>query len=343
MADLDLALASPATARMRDWVEHSPWLDRIRQGIGMRSNLSFAPLGLAASLKSLAPGSSDQGLALMQGHFTFAGQRVTSAPGRIFDCEPPSLAWREALYRLDWLQDLVATDQQLARLTARNLLKAWHSKVLPHLPAPLAARALINLSHAAPFIVEHASADFCSAFAHGIGLLCRKMASRWPKSATSSLDCAVALVTATTAFKISPKVRDLAHARLAKALDLIILPDGGHQSRNGGRLVDLALDLVPLRNSLEAAHRVVPPALNAGLERLLPMLRLLSMGDGGLTGLQGTTPRADRPCRTLGRRHQPRPAADHGASCGLCPPRLPAGCCRCRHRCSPELPEHLGL
>lgn len=294
MSDLEHALAWRAPTVLQDWVgSGSHWLHKAQQLLGRKAGARFAPRGLACEVRSLRAGSKQRGLAILQGHFEFAGHRVTDAPGRIFAHLPPSPSWWDQLVRLDWLNDLVATDQELARLAARRLVLAWAAEALPRLSTAQAARALINLSCTATFVIETAPAEICSEFALVIDGLCRRMARRWPTPPALALDKAIALTTATTAFKVSATARSQAHAQLAKSLEQVIQPDGGHVSRNVSKLVDIALDLVPLRISLQSSRSAVPPALNAAIERILPMLRLMCMGDGGLACLQGAAPRTD--------------------------------------------------
>ena len=50
-------------------------------------------------------------------------------------------------------------------------------------------------------------------------------------------------------------------ARLIDELERQILPDGGHISRNPGALIELLLDLLPLRQVFTARNVAPPPAL----------------------------------------------------------------------------------
>ena len=78
-----------------------------------------------------------------------------------------------------------------------------------------------------------------------------------------------------------------------------ILPDGGHASRNPATLLKLLLDLVPLRSAIIAAREPLPQRLNAGLERMLPMLRFFSHGDDGLAVIQGVADPSVREMRAV--------------------------------------------
>jgi uncharacterized heparinase superfamily protein len=80
--------------------------------------------------------------------------------------------------------------------------------------------------------------------------------------------------------------------RLVEELQRQILPDGGHVSRNPGTLIELLVDLLPLRQAFAARNVVPPPALINAIDRMMPMLRFFRHGDGnfGLFNGMGPTP-----------------------------------------------------
>ncbi len=71
-----------------------------------------------------------------------------------------------------------------------------------------------------------------------------------------------------------------------------ILPDGGHISRNPGALIELLIDLLPLRQTFAARNIAPPPALLNAIDRMMPMLRFFRHGDGSIAlfnGMSGTS------------------------------------------------------
>ena len=82
-----------------------------------------------------------------------------------------------------------------------------------------------------------------------------------------------------------------------KELDRQILPDGGHISRNPEALVELLLDLLPLRQCFVARDRAPPKELTDAIDRIMPMLRFFRIGDGTLARFNGCGPTADRRAR----------------------------------------------
>ena len=82
------------------------------------------------------------------------------------------------------------------------------------------------------------------------------------------------------------QVRNAAR-KLSDELQRQILPDGGHISRNPGALIELLLDLLPLRQTFAARNIPPPPALLNAIDRVIPALRLLRHGDSSLALFNG--------------------------------------------------------
>ncbi len=79
--------------------------------------------------------------------------------------------------------------------------------------------------------------------------------------------------------------------QLARELDLQIGPDGGHVSRNPRVLVELMLDLLPLKATYAARGAEPPSGLIGAMDRIVPHLRMLRHPDGtiGLFNGMGAT------------------------------------------------------
>ena len=80
-----------------------------------------------------------------------------------------------------------------------------------------------------------------------------------------------------------------------------ILPDGGHISRNPGALIELLLDLLPLRQFFSARNVPPPAALNNAIDRMMPMLRFFRHGDGNFALFNGMGPTPGRSARDRAR------------------------------------------
>jgi uncharacterized heparinase superfamily protein len=75
-----------------------------------------------------------------------------------------------------------------------------------------------------------------------------------------------------------------------KELARQVLPDGGHISRNPDALIELLLDLLPLRQCFVARDRAPPKELTDAIDRIMPMLRFFRLGDGTMARFNGAGP-----------------------------------------------------
>ena len=78
--------------------------------------------------------------------------------------------------------------------------------------------------------------------------------------------------------------------RLSDELMRQILPDGGHISRNPGALIELLVDLLPLRTTFTSRNVAPPQALLNAIDRMMPMLRFFRHGDGNFALFNGMGP-----------------------------------------------------
>lgn len=286
MADFEHALRPPVLAGEPAAAALSGWPAAARRLFGFGRADPFAPAGIGKPPRLMLPGDASIGRAILRGEFSLAGATVTAGTGGIFRSAAPSEDWREALVELRWLPHLHATQLELARITARALLLQWQSAVMPGLSQRQSAMALIELAAHAEFLAGGVMAEFGRSFSSIVSVLSRRMQRGWPSEPATVLLKAVALAHACLAFRLPQATRDSALACVARVIDKVILPDGGHASRSPAGLVGLARQLIPLREALHQQHIAVPQPLNAALERLLPMLRLLCHGDDALAGFQ---------------------------------------------------------
>jgi uncharacterized heparinase superfamily protein len=78
--------------------------------------------------------------------------------------------------------------------------------------------------------------------------------------------------------------------RLSDELERQILPDGGHLSRNPSALIELLIDLLPLRQVFTARNVPPPASLMHAIDRMMPMLRFFRHGDGNFALFNGMGP-----------------------------------------------------
>lgn len=227
------------------------------------------------------------------GHFVFAGHSVSTGGGSPFDAPSPSLAWSEALMGLGWLRHLRAADTALSRANARALvddfIRRRHDRNEVARQPVIASRRLIALISNAGMILEGADHGFYQRFVRHIGETARRLAVDMNDGLTERdrLAAAIGCAYAGLCLERAERLRRAATRRLSQELDWQILPDGGHCSRNPRVLIELLLDLLPLRVLYGAQGAEQPRALTAAIDRMMPHLRLFRHGDGSLALFNG--------------------------------------------------------
>src|SRR3954464_1071036 len=227
------------------------------------------------------------------GRFVFAGKIVTCHGRSIFDLEPPSEDWEVALLGFGWLRHLRAADTALTRANARSLLDDWISNPSHKRPlgrrADVLARRVISLLSQAPLVLGDTDSKFYRRYLRGLTREIRYLRYTMldipdgvPKLQVLIALCYASLCLANQARHIRTATR-----KLSDELQRQILPDGGHISRNPGALIELLIDLLPLRQTFAARNIAPPPALLNAIDRMMPMLRFFRHGDGNFALFNG--------------------------------------------------------
>jgi uncharacterized heparinase superfamily protein len=227
------------------------------------------------------------------GRFVFAGKIVTCHGRSIFDLEPPSDDWEVALLGFGWLRHLRAADTALTRANARSLVEDWISNPARKRPvgrrADVMARRVISLLSQAPLVLGDTDNKFYRRYLRGLTRDIRHLryAMHDAPDGVPRLQVVIALCYASLCLANQARHIRNATRRLSDELQRQILPDGGHISRNPGALIELLIDLLPLRQTFAARNIAPPPALLNAIDRMMPMLRFFRHGDGSFALFNG--------------------------------------------------------
>jgi uncharacterized heparinase superfamily protein len=243
--------------------------------------------------------TADPGIAaeIYSGYFAFAG-RIVNARGRSpFEVDSGSPEWQRALAGFSWLRHLRAANTALARANARALVDDFLSGVGTAKEAGawdlrVVVRRTLSFLAQSPLILEGTDAEFYRRFMRGLARSQHFLEHQLSAGLAGDgrLWAAIALAELGLCTKASAKYQRWSTRLLAEELEAQILPDGGHISRNPQILIDLLLDLLPLRQAYAARAVSAPAPLLNAIDRILPMLRLLRHGDGTLALFNGCGP-----------------------------------------------------
>jgi uncharacterized heparinase superfamily protein len=249
----------------------------------------------------LRTGDASFAFELAAGELGLAGAVVGLHGTSPFRVVPPSPAWLEALYGFGWLRHLAAAaiaapseaERDAVRADARALFADWLAlgRAQPDAasePAVIARRVLSVIAHAG-LLLEGASEAEHDRYAAGLAADVRSLQMGWSEArpAAARLLSLIALVEAALCIEGHERQLVRAERRLVAELDRQILADGGHVSRDAGVLVELILDMLPLRRCYLVLARPFPEGLARAIDRMLAMLRRMRLGDGSLARFNG--------------------------------------------------------
>ena len=231
---------------------------------------------------------------IYSGYFVFDGKAMNTRGASPFDIMPPSEAWAAALAGFGWLRHLRAADTSLARVNGRALVNDWiavagRPKAVPAWRPEVVARRLLAWLSQSPLILDGADAAFYRRFMRSLA----RQTDFLKACLHRDLDGSARLVTIVALAEVAlcaeglPRLLRRASRLLADELGRQILADGGHIGRNPGLILDLLLDLLPLRQSYAARGVPVPPSLLNAIDRMMPMVRTFRLGDGSLAAFNG--------------------------------------------------------
>ncbi len=234
---------------------------------------------------------------IYSGRFAFAGKIVICDGRSPFEIEPPSEEWSEQLLGFGWLRHLRAADSAITRANARALVDEWIAlqgafDTTDAWRPDLVARRVISWLSQAPLVLHEADMRFYRRFLRNLTRQVRylRRAVSATRDGVPRIQSIIALTYASLCMQAQARSLKSVTRMLTDELARQALPDGGHASRNPGALVELLLDLLPLRQAFAARNVPPPAALNNAIDRMMPMLRFFRHGDGNFALFNGMGP-----------------------------------------------------
>jgi len=227
------------------------------------------------------------------GRFAFAGKIVICDGRSPFEIEPPSEEWSDQLLGFGWLRHLRAAESAITRANARALVDEWISlqsafDAVDGWRPDLVARRIISWLCQAPLVLHEADMRFYRRFLRNLTRQVRYLRRTYgaTRDGVPRLQAIMALNYAALCMQGQARMLKGVTRLLTGELERQVL-HGGHASRNPGALVELLLDLLPLRQTFAARNVPPPAALNNAIDRMMPMLRFFRHGDGNFALFNG--------------------------------------------------------
>lgn len=230
------------------------------------------------------------------GRFSFGGKVIVCDARSPFEIRPPTEEWAATLHGFNWLRHLRAADSGITRANARALVDEWISlhgfrNAAARRPE-VTARRIVSWISQAPLMLDESDVRFYRRFMRSLTRQVRHLryTAGDARDGLPRLLCIIAEVYASLCMADQARYVKTAARRLGDELNRQILPDGGHISRNPGVLIDLLIDLLPLRQVFTARNMPPPAPLLHAIDRMMPMLRFFRHGDGNFALFNGMGP-----------------------------------------------------
>lgn len=281
-----MRFAVSAAIRAASYRYHGSVLYRWRYAGRVPERLLIAPIDLRTADPTVAHD-------IYEGRFVFAGTGIAVEGFSVFDAEPSSEDWARTLHGFSWLRHLRATELAISRSNARALVGEWiqHTSRYDSVAwePDVVARRLMSWLSQAPLILDGCDYAFYRRFMRSLIRQVRYLRRTAFDGMPGLPRLQVMIALASAALSMSDQPRFLRAATRLLNVELVrqILPDGGHASRNPGAVLELLLDLLPLRQAFAARGAEPSRILLSAIDRMMPMLRFFRMGDGSFSRFNG--------------------------------------------------------
>ena len=227
------------------------------------------------------------------GNFGLAGEIADLRGQSPFARLPVSEDWARELHGFGWLRHLDADRSEGSELLARRLVHDWlhegcRDKDYAWAPEVIGRRLMAWLAHSA-LLLDGAEPRFYAAVMRSLQRQASYLSGTWQQAPEGfgKLVALSGLALAEVCIAGRDRRRQRTEKLLAAEIERQMLADGGHIGRNPQILVELLLDLLPLRQCALVRGLTPCHALLRALGRMVPMLRHLRLGDGSLARFNG--------------------------------------------------------
>ncbi len=255
--------------------------------------ISFRSDRLLMAPQDLRTSDSILAAEIYSGRFAFAGKVVVCDGRSVFEMGPPSEEWARALLGFGWLRHLRAAESAITRANGRALVDEWIAlqgswHALAWRPDVLSRRIISWLSQAT-LLLSDADIRFYRRFLRSLVRQVRYLrhTAADARPGVAYLVAIAALTEAALCIASESRRIESAGEWLAQELNRQVLPDGGHVGRDPGAIIELLLELLPLRRVYAARNIAPPQALLNALDRMMPMLRFFRHSDGSFARFNG--------------------------------------------------------
>jgi uncharacterized heparinase superfamily protein len=234
-----------------------------------------------------------RGQQMISGFFLFAGHMVEAPDTSIWDLESPSEFFEQELHGFSWLDHLAAEGSPRARALAKKWLWEWIERYgkgagVGWTPQLTGRRVVRVINHALLLLIKE-DATNQKAYFKVLGQQADFLASRWQAepAGLGRFEALTGLVYCGLALEGKKRFLKSAMKNLARQSVEYINEDGAIPSRNPEELMDIFTTLAWAAHAIGEAEELPLRDHLLAMERIVPSLRSLRLGDGGLVHFHG--------------------------------------------------------
>jgi len=221
------------------------------------------------------------------------GQLMVAGQPNLFDFDTTNNSYKNNFLTHEWLRDLRALGTDMAKRKAVSLIRDWINSQEEWdeeswRPEILGAR----LSNWIAFYDFYGS-QIPHSFERDLFVAMVRQFRHLMNAVTSNeigydnLQIIKGLIYGGLGLIDAEKALGIAFDLLDRQLNVEILPDGGHISRNPEQHANILRSLIEIRSALCAGQMDVPPDLDLSITRMVPVLKFFKHGDGCLALFHG--------------------------------------------------------
>ncbi|MEM7240680.1 MAG: heparinase II/III family protein [Pseudomonadota bacterium] len=235
-----------------------------------------------------------RGAQMKVGQFLFSGHLVEAPNTSIWDIPKSSTEFEIDIHGFHWLDHLAAEGSADARRLARDWVFQWGQRFGggggPGWQPSLAGRRLLRLiNHSTMLLMgeEKSRQDAFFKLVSQQGFFLSKRAQK-ERPGLPRIEALAGLIHAALSFDRQRKYLDAAMAALAKECSSVVDETGEIPSRNAEDLMNIFTALAWVTHVVSESDLVPEREHMLAMERIVPVLRSLRLGDGGLGHFHGS-------------------------------------------------------
>lgn len=239
------------------------------------------------------PGDLDRANELFQGRYRFAGREASAPNQPPWRLRPDDIEWLAELHGFEWLRHFTASGGEAAHSLARRLVRSWIDLCggidpVTWAPGVVGQRLTSWLGHG-HFLLQDGDEVFADAYTGSV-------AAQWLHLQRTAGDAAfgaeqlsalLGLVYGAMALPGEDDAVGKYLRRIEALIEHLILSDGGYYSRAPSDLLVALRQLIALRDAIGERGTPIPAWLHDTVALVVPQLRGLRHGDGGLALFNG--------------------------------------------------------